>query len=132
MRSASIICAAVAVAVCCWFALGARQAIETSRARVIANHGNGVTTAQEREVNSLVHAARLLNPDKEPEILLGEVVTEHGDFARARRILEAVTHAEPQNLEGWLWLAHASGSISAVFNSALMHIRLLEPKSPLQ
>ena len=132
MRGASIICAAVAVVVCAWFALGARQAIDTSRAAAIANRGNHATAAQEREVSSLVRAARFLNPDQEPDILLGQTEVEHGDFARASRLLSRVTRGEPQNIEGWVWLAHASAGDPSLLYRAVLHVRQLEPHSPAQ
>jgi hypothetical protein len=132
MRTASIICFAVALIVCAWFGLGVRQAINTSRAAAIANQGNHLTAAQERKVTSLVGDARLLNPDKEPDILIGQAEVEHGDFARARRLLDGVTRSEPQNLEGWLWLAHSAAGDPALLYTAVLHVRRLEPHSPLQ
>lgn len=95
--------------------------------QVIAHQRNHATAAQERRVSSLVHSAQLLNPDEQPRVLLGQVETEHGEFARAERVLVGVTRSEPQNLEGWVWLAHASGSDRPVFNSALRHVHRLEP-----
>lgn len=122
----------VAVGVSAWFALDVHQAIDTSRAAAIADRGNHATAAQERQVDSLVGAARLLNPDKEPDVLLGQVEVEHGDFARARRLLAAVTRSEPENLEGWLWLAHAAASNSPLFRFALRHVSQLEPRLPFR
>ena len=132
MRAASIICAGVAIVVCAWFAVGSRQAIDTSRAGAIANHGKHATLAQERAVSSLVRGARFLNPDKEPDILLGQTEVEHGDFARARRLLAGITRSEPQNVEGWLWLAHAAAGDPLVLNTAFRHILQLEPRTPPQ
>lgn len=132
MRVPGFICAAVAVVVCAWFAFGARQAIDTSRATAIADRGNHASAAEEREVASLVRDSRLLNPDKQPDVLLGQVEVEHGDFARARRVLGAVTRSEPENLQGWLWLAHASPKDRGLFYSALLQVRRLEPLSPPQ
>jgi hypothetical protein len=127
MRAASIVCLAVAVVVCAWFALGARQAIETSRASSIANHGIHATAAQEHTVASLVRAARFLNPDKEPDILLGQTQIEHGDFARGRRVLLAVTRSEPQNVLAWVWVAHSGGP---GFRTGLERVRMLDPLVP--
>ena len=72
MRAARWICAALAIVACAWFVFGIRQAIDTSRATTIANQGNHATAAQEREVRSLVDGARLLNPDRQPAVLLGQ------------------------------------------------------------
>jgi hypothetical protein len=130
VRAASAICAAVALVACAWFALGARQAIDTQRATAIVSQGRMATIAQERKVSSLVHAARFLNPDREPDVLLGAVEFKRGDSAQARRLLESVTRSEPQNLEAWLWLGRAWGGDVAVFQEALRHIRELEPRLP--
>ncbi len=128
MRALTLLGAAAALVISVWFALGARQAIDTSRATAIASESNRATAAQEREVASLERGARLLNPDKEPEVLLGEVEVEHGDTAAARTVLRPVTRSEPENFEAWLWLAHASGG--AEFGNALAHVKLLDPFGP--
>jgi hypothetical protein len=123
-------CAGVAVVVCAWFALGARQAIDTSRARAIADRGSHATAGQERQVASLVHAARLLNPDKQPDVLLGQTEVEHGDFSRAVRVLKPVTRGEPQNIQGWIWLAHAAPDDPTLYNVAIFRAHELEPRQP--
>jgi hypothetical protein len=120
----------VAVVVSAWFALGARQAIDTQRAAAIASRGNAATTAQEREVASLVRAARELNPDKQPDVLLGEVEVEHHDYARARRVLEAVTRLEPQSVAAWVWLVQASRDEPRLFLHGLHQLHVLEPRLP--
>jgi hypothetical protein len=127
VRAVRFICAAAAFVVCGWFALGARQAIDTQRATAIVSGKQHISLAQERAVSSLVRAARLLNPDKEPDILLAKAEVEHHDYARARRRLEAVVRSEPQNAEAWLWLVPAGGP--DVLNAA-RHVRELEPRSP--
>jgi len=131
MRAARWICAALALVVCAWFALGIRQAVNTSRASAIANQGSYLTAAQVRRVSSLADSARLLNPDKEPDVLLGQAEVEHGDFQRARRVLQRVTRSEPRNIEAWVWITKASGSDPVLFYAALIHVRELEPRSPL-
>ena len=131
MRAARWICAALALVACAWFAVGIRQAVDTSRAAGIANQGTHATAAQVREVSSLRRGARLLNPDKQPDVLLGQIELEHGDFASARRVLTAVTRTEPQNIAGWTWLARASVSDRALFFIAAFHVHALEPHAPL-
>jgi hypothetical protein len=130
VRAVSLICAAVAVLVCAWFAFGIRQAIDTSRATAIANQGNHATAAQVHQVSSLARSARFLNPDKQPDVLLGQTEVEHGDLAAARRVLERVTRSEPQNLAAWLWLGRASRDDLVTFYTAAIHIRRLEPRMP--
>jgi predicted Zn-dependent protease len=127
MRAARWICAAVSLLVCAWFALGARQAIDTSRAMAIADRGNTATAAEEREVSSLVHDARALNPDQQPLITLGQVEIEHGDDASAVRVLEPITRSEPQNALAWQTLATAAGDNPALLSKALSHLRVLVP-----
>ena len=112
---------------CGWFALGAHQAIDTQRATAIVSGKQTIGLAQVRAVSSLVHSARFLNPDREPDILLAEAEVEHRDYALARRRLHAVIRSEPQNIEAWLWLVHAGGS---QFNNAIQHARALEPRTP--
>jgi hypothetical protein len=129
MRAARWICAALALVACAWFAFGIRQAVDTSRATAIANQGNHPTAAQVHQVSSLVSGARLLNPDKQPDVLLAQVETEHGDIVSARRLLEAVTRSEPQNIAAWLWLTRAARNV-AQFYVAAFHVHLLEPRSP--
>jgi hypothetical protein len=124
------ICAALALVACAWFAFGIRQAIDTSRATAIANQSNHATAAQVHQVSSLAHDARLLNPDMQPDVLLGQTEAEHGDFAAARRVLVPVTRSEPQNLAAWLWLAKASLGDPVTFYVASFHWRQLEPLTP--
>jgi cytochrome c-type biogenesis protein CcmH/NrfG len=130
VRAARWICAAVALVACAWFAIGIRQAVDTSRATAIANQGTHATAAQVREVSSLRRGARLFNPDKQPDVLLGQIEVEHGDFASARRVLTAVTRSEPQNIAPWLWLARASASDPTLFYVAAFHVHALEPHVP--
>ena len=130
MRAASLLLGVVAIVVCGWFALGARQAIDTQRATAIASRGLTASAAQVREVRSLVHGARVLNPDKQLDVLLGRVEIEHRDLAQARRVLEPVTRSEPQNIEAWVLLAAASGSQPSLLREALLRVHELEPRVP--
>jgi predicted Zn-dependent protease len=122
--------AAFAVLMCAWFALGIRQAHDTDRAAAIASQSTVISAAQAPTASSLLHDAGLLNPDQHVNVLRAQVALERGDAARSRQIVEDVTRAEPQNLEAWLWLAHASGSDRALFYRALRRVRLLEPSVP--
>lgn len=124
------ILAALALVACAWFAFGIRQAIDTSRATAIANQSNHATAAQVHRVNSLAHDARVLNPDTQPDVLLGQTETEHGDFAAARGVLKQVTRSEPQNVTAWLWLTRASIGHTIQFYAASYHLHALEPRFP--
>jgi thioredoxin-like negative regulator of GroEL len=112
---------------CVWFSIAIRQAHDTARASAIVSDGAPTGARQEREVSSLVDAARLLNPDKEIDVLLGEAEIEHGDYLRARHVLEAVTRSEPENIEAWLWLAHSATNDRSLLFIALLHVRQLDP-----
>ena len=114
-----------------WFGLGVRQAIDTSRATAIVDRGAPASGAEVRRVSSLVRAARSLNPDRQLDVILGQVEVEHGDYARARRLLRQVTRREPQNLDAWVWLGHASAGDPAGLADALAHVRQLDPRLQL-
>lgn len=124
------ILAALALVACAWFAFGIRQAIDTSRATAIANQSKHATAAQVHRVSSLAHDARVLNPDTQPDVLLGQTETEHGDFVAARGVLKQVTRSEPQNVTAWLWLTRASRGDPVTFYVAAFNVRQLEPRFP--
>ena len=130
MKATRWICAAVALVACAWFVLGIRQAVNTSRAAAIANRGGHLTAAQVRRVSSLVHSATLLNPDKQPDVLLGQAEVQRGDLKRARRVLQPITRSEPQNIGAWIWLSRASADSPVLFYVAAFHVHLLEPRVP--
>lgn len=118
----------VALIACAWFALGVRQAHEISRATAIVSAGNVADAAQAREVRALLHDARLLNPDQEPQILLARIAAERRQARLAVALLEAATREEPQNLEAWVWLAHLAGGDPAAFYRAVAVAHQLDPR----
>jgi hypothetical protein len=130
MRYARIACVLAALVVSAWFALGVRQAIDTSRAAAIANETAHPTAAQVRTVASLARHARFLNPDKEPDVLLGQAEAEAGQLRRARAVLEGVTRSEPQNIEAWAWLARSAGPDLPLLFRAVARLHALEPRRP--
>ena len=130
MRATSVLCAAVALVLGAWFALGARQAIDTQRASAIASAGTTATAAQVREVRSLVRGARFVNPDRQPEVLLGQIEVERHHYARARAVLEPVIRSEPENLQAWLFLAETADKNHELLRQALKHLHRLEPRVP--
>jgi hypothetical protein len=130
VRATSILCVAVALVVCAWFAIGAMQAIDTQRATAIVTRGATATAAQVREVRSLVRDARFLNPDRQPEVLLGQIEVERHHYAQARRVLEPVILSEPENLQAWLFLAETANRDHRLLRQALQHLHTLEPRVP--
>jgi predicted Zn-dependent protease len=131
-RVTSLICAALALAACAWFALGARQAVNTSRASSIVSGTSKLSSAQARHALALLDDAGTLNPDQNVDILRAQAYLASGDAPAARRVLGAVTRQERQNVEGWLWLARASGANAALFYDSLRHVRQLEPRLPFR
>jgi predicted Zn-dependent protease len=129
-RAASIVCAVLAIIVCAWFALGIRQARDTNRAQSIVTSARTISPAQAERATSLLQSARTLNPDREVDILEAQADVERGALEAARHILLAVTRAEPENIEGWAWLARASSNDPKLFLLALARARKLEPIVP--
>lgn len=128
MRWFRLAAIALALLVCAWFAIGIRQAHDTTQAQTILSASRSVDGAQARHLSSLLSAAAVLNPDQEVQVLRGRLAFAQGDKARAVTILQAVTRAEPRSREAWLWLAHAAISVNPVlFNQALHTIFAIDP-----
>lgn len=127
VRAASLI---IVLVVCAWFALGIRQATSLTAAETLVDAQTHATAAQARRVQSLLDEAAMLNPDREVDILRARILLERGQDRPALGIIEGVTRAEPQNIEAWLWLAHASPSNPRRFYYALRRVGQLEPLLP--
>jgi hypothetical protein len=127
MRVTRILVLVFAVVASAWFVLGIRQNAEIDRAASILTHSGRPTAAQLRDATSLLHSARLLNPDAEVNILRGRVAIEELAFPRARRILEGVVRDEPMNLEAWIWLGGASLTDKPEAQFAYSHWAQLDP-----
>jgi hypothetical protein len=95
--------AAVAVVVCAWFAIGVRQAHEISAAANILNNASTERVpAVQRRAMSMLDAAAFLNPDTQVTLLRAQLAENAGDYARAARLINQATAAEPDNIEGWI------------------------------
>lgn len=127
-RIAALAAGCVALVACAWFALGAVQAIDTSRATALLS-GRSISPRRADEVRSLLDTAGTLNPDQSVNLLRGQLAYRQGHIGRARGILLSVTQAEPQNLQAWLQLAHDSDSVT-YFRLALTRINRLLPPVP--
>ncbi len=99
---------AVALVVGAWFALGVRQAIDTSRATSIVSGPGNLDPAGARRADSLLHAAGELNPDRTVDILRAQLQDSQGQSSRAERLLLRVVHSEPMNILAWFALATAA------------------------
>ncbi len=115
-----------AVLVCAWFALGTRQAVDTTRAGAIVNHVNMLTRPQAAHVQALLSSASVLNPDRQVDILRGIVAQERNDPRHALAIFERVARAEPMNLTAWVYVAQ-TGYGSPVLKHAVEEIGRLDP-----
>jgi hypothetical protein len=120
----------VALLVCAWFALGARQAVDTSRASALLGGGRRLTAREAARARSLLSSAGTLNPDRSVELLRGQLAVDQHRYAVGERIFETVTRSEPLNLQAWDQLTFAAGSAhdTATLAVAIRHIRQLYPK----
>ncbi|HEX3688723.1 MAG TPA: hypothetical protein VHV28_03475 [Solirubrobacteraceae bacterium] len=97
----------VAVAACAWFVLGARQSHAVDQATNVVE-ATAPTPGQLRAAAADLRSASFMNPDRTLDILQARVAIRQQRLAQARRILSAVTRAEPQNLEAWIWFTGAN------------------------
>ena len=95
----------LALVVCAWFALGVRQAHDTSRANSIVSSDDGVSAAQAAHAASLLELGRHAQSGLAGRHAPGRAALAQNDRARAVRIVEDVTRREPMNVEAWLPLA---------------------------
>ncbi|MGH2866692.1 MAG: hypothetical protein ACRDNK_03870 [Solirubrobacteraceae bacterium] len=121
-----VVAISAAVLVCAWFALGARQAVDTSRATAVVNNANTLTRKQAAQAEALLSSASTLNPDRQVDILRGIVAQGRNDPRRALAIFEGVARAEPMNLTAWLYVAQAGFGLPVVKHAA-DEIGLLDP-----
>jgi hypothetical protein len=117
---------AVAVLVAAWFALGVRQARDTSRAAAIVSAGRPSPT-QAKHASELLNAAAFLNPDRQVDVLRARLDLVRGDEPAARTILKRVVVGERFYLDAWIWLARASVGDLRDFYAAAYRIRQLVP-----
>jgi hypothetical protein len=115
---------AVALVVCAWFALGFVESHELSAATAAVSSARPLDVSH---VRSLLSDASTLNPDRSVDIVRAQLLVRQGRLAAARRVLESVVQAEPDNLEAWYWVAKASPDQPRLFLLALLRIRQLEP-----
>lgn len=118
-----------AVAVCAWFGIGIRQAHNVASVTQTIGSSQSLTVTQLHALDSRLAAAATLNPDRTVDILRARVLIEAGRPRAAEPILERVTHAEPMNLDGWLWLAGAALNDPPVARDAIAHINRLDPRA---
>jgi predicted Zn-dependent protease len=126
-RWPAVALALVSLVVCAWFVLSIRQAQATTAASAIVTGTSRLPAAQAEHVASLLSSAQTLNPDRQVDVLRGELELGQGDRVAARRILEQVVAREPENVLAWEWLARASVGDLREFYLAAYRIRQLLP-----
>jgi hypothetical protein len=125
MKVARVLVALVAVAACAWFVVGIRQAHGIDTATSILTNNSSLSAAQERHVRSSLDSVGSLYPGIEAELLRGRLAFAEGHTAQARRIFAHVGSEEPDNVQGWLWLARTGGP---GVDAAFAHVAKLVPK----
>jgi tetratricopeptide repeat protein len=120
---------ALALAAAAWFAIGARQAHDTSRASAIIAGGGPVSRAQAKHASALLSSAGFLNPDSEVDVLRARLERAQGDLAGARAILDQVVAKEPDNAEAWFQLASSSAGSASTFVRAVRNFWRVDPLS---
>jgi predicted Zn-dependent protease len=127
VRLTRLIGVLIALALCAWFALGIRQAQETTKATAIVSATTPLTAAQIKQVSDLVSDARALNPDTAVDVLRAQLDRDQNELVAARQVLERVVAKEPDNAVAWVWLARSSGGAPLTFANALRRLRSLVP-----
>lgn len=117
----------VAIPICAWFAVGARQAHDTAQARVILSRTSTLPGAQAQRVASLLRAAAFMNPDTEVDVLRAQLAVERGQAAEAQKILLSVVDREPLNAAAWFSLAQHSTNGQTI-KLAFAHLAVLVPR----
>lgn len=120
--------AALALVVCAWFAVGARQALDTAAATAFVTTHTTATAAAQRRIDSVLKRAAWLNPDKTVAMLRGRLALEQGNVSGARRILTAVTRSEPDNVQAWVALGYAYVGDRPMYIRVLERIAGLDPR----
>ncbi len=131
MKPVRLTAIVVALVSCAWFALGIRQAHDTTRAQAILSASRPLSQAEAHQAASLLDHAGVLNPDREVQVLRGRLALVQGRKAEALSILSAVTQAEPRSREAWLWVAQAAlGQNEPLLQRALKTIFSIDPPPP--
>jgi hypothetical protein len=125
MRVARAAVCLLAVLVCAWFILGARQAHDLSAATTLVTGGQ-LSAAQAAEASSLLNGASTLNPDSEVTLVRAQLASVQGEHGRALALALRVTRDEPRNVVAWDELARVSDN-GPYLGLALHEIRRLAP-----
>ncbi|MGB9184981.1 MAG: hypothetical protein WCB67_13040 [Solirubrobacteraceae bacterium] len=130
MRAVRLLVLGLGVVIVAWFVLGARQAREIAQATSIVTQSGPIGPADARRASDLLDAAATLNPDRQVDLLRAALAQAGNRPAQARRILVALTTAEPDNLDAWFLLAQVGGKDTRLIQEAYAHIGALHPPVP--
>jgi hypothetical protein len=117
----------VALTACAWFAISIRDTRDIDRATAILGARSHPSAAAARRVSSLLGDATLLNPDRQVELLRGQLALARGQTRAAQRIFLRVTQEEPENLLAWSWLGRTAHPGTRLKLVAFAHFELLAP-----
>jgi predicted Zn-dependent protease len=114
--------ALVAVVVLAWLGVMYRDAHLQAR---------GVARVQSRDLAAAeadLRAARLLNPDRAPDVTRAVIYRARGDNRRAIALLDDVVRREPHNLSAWAVMRlSATGTDPDAFRRSLTALQRLDP-----
>ena len=111
-----VLLAAVALAAGAWLVVqerAARAEQELTRLAFEAREPPPVA-----ESDALLRRARLLNPDRRPDLFEGVVRARQNRTGEAIAAIQRVTRAEPENLEAWGLLAQVAADVDPVLARA--------------
>lgn len=119
----------LAACACAWFALGAVQSHDISRASSIVAGTGPLTPARAAQARSLLSPAATLNPDRNIDLLRAQLAVREGRRPAAIVILRRTAADEPLNLNAWLALAQAAlGHDRRLLAVAVAHLAQLDPR----
>jgi hypothetical protein len=117
--------AVIAVGLIGWLGVAWRDSRLYDRA--IAAGGRLDTPATIARAESDLRAAKLLNPDRAPDVARAVILWTVGRAGAARGILEDVVRAEPDNLSAWTALSWVGGD-RAQERRAAAEMKRLDPR----
>lgn len=116
----------IALAAIGWLAVMERDARLYDRGLAAGGRLDDPATIARAEAD--LRAARLLNPDRTPDVARALVLSTTGREAEARALIEDVLRAEPDNLSAWSALGYANaGKDPAVDERVREAVRRLDP-----
>ena len=119
---ARVLLAVVALAAGAWLVVQERAARAEERLIEVAFESDGTPP----DSTALLDRARRWNPDTRPDLFEGVILARQGKRPQAIAKLQAVTRAEPANLEAW-GLLRSAGEGTPVADEAAARARALSP-----